>query len=81
VALTHPDGAVFTYAHDVLGRLSGVYQGAGLATPLASFAYTAQGLPQSRAEATGSSLGYSYDAIGRLIGIADAFNWSPANGR
>jgi RHS repeat-associated protein len=80
IALTHPDGAVFTYANDVLGRLSGVYQGAGLATPLAAFAYTAQGLPQSRAEATGSSLAYSYDGIGRLTGIADAFNWSPANG-
>jgi RHS repeat-associated protein len=80
LALTHPDGAVFTYANDVLGRLSGVYQGAGLATPLASFAYTTQGLPQSRAEATGSSLSYSYDAVGRLTGIADAFNWTPANG-
>jgi RHS repeat-associated protein len=80
LALTHPDGAVFTYAHDALGRLSGVYQGAGIATPLASFAYTAQGLPQSRIEGTGSSLTYSHDGIGRLTGIADAFNWSPANG-
>jgi RHS repeat-associated protein len=80
VALTHPDGAVFTYANDGLGRLAGVYQGAGLGTPLAMFAYNAQGLPQSRIEGTGSSLGYNYDAVGRLAGIADAFNWSPANG-
>jgi len=69
-----------TYTYHALGRLSGVYQGAGLATPLASFAYNSQGLPQSRTEGPGSSLAYGYDAIGRLTSIADAFNWSPANG-
>jgi RHS repeat-associated protein len=72
-AVVHPDGQTFTYAYDALGRLSGLYEGAGTGTVLDTFAYGNNGLVSSRSEAGGSSVSYGYDDIGRLTSQSDAF--------
>ena len=72
--LTHPDSQAFTYAYDDLSRLSGVYQGTGTATPLATFTYADNGLVSARGEGTGASgATYGWDDINRLTTQSDTF--------
>jgi RHS repeat-associated protein len=75
--VTHPDGQAFTYAYDARDRLTGIYEGTGTATPLDTFAFNADDTLYSRTEGAVASptatAGYSWDAIGRLIGQSDAF--------
>lgn len=79
--LTHPDNQAFTYAYDNLSRLSGVYQGIGTGTPLATFAYANNGFASSRSEgSTGaSSATYGWDDIDRLTSQSDAFSGGTNN--
>jgi RHS repeat-associated protein len=71
--LTHPDGQAFTYAYDALGRLSGVYEGAGTSVPLDQFSYNARGLIAGRSERFGSGVTYGYDTLGRLNSQSDSY--------
>lgn len=77
---TYPDNAqVFTYALDNLGRLAGIYEGNGVATPLDTFAYNDDGTLASRTNAGAPSTSYTWDDIGRLTSQADAFPASTAD--
>jgi RHS repeat-associated protein len=78
--VTHPDGQAFTYAYSPAGELTGVYQGTGTGTPLDTFTYNTQSQLAARSEGPGtSSVGYTYDAPGRLASITDAFAGGTGN--
>jgi RHS repeat-associated protein len=79
--ITHPDGQVFTYGYDAMGRLTGVYQGAGTAIPLDVFTYNSAGLLSSRGEGgtLASSATYAWDDVGRLLSQTDAFSGGTGN--
>jgi RHS repeat-associated protein len=71
--ITHPDGQAFTYGHDGLNRLSGVYEGPDTSVWLSTITYTAQALPQRRLDRYSSTATYGYDGVGRLASLADGF--------
>lgn len=79
--ITHPDAQAFTYAYDGLDRLAAIYQGTGTTTPLDTFTYGANSLVATRSEgpAATSSVGYTWDDIGRLTGQSDAFSGGSGN--
>jgi RHS repeat-associated protein len=79
--VTYPDAQAFTYVYDARDRLTGVYEGIGLGTPLDTFAYNADDTLGSRSEAAtgGGSAGYGYDPIGRLTSQSDAFPGGTGN--
>jgi RHS repeat-associated protein len=78
--VTHPDSQAFTYAYSPAGELTGLYQGVGTGTPLDSFTYNTQSQLAARSEGPGtSSVGYIYDAPGRLASITDAFAGGTGN--
>ena len=86
-SVTHPDGAVFAYGYDGLGRSTTLSESA---TSLASLVYDGQGRRSSQTRLAGVGTSYGYDAASRLVTLADdvvgtaqdlttTFGYSPAS--
>lgn len=71
--LIETPGGTWVYSYDGLDRIDGVYEGSGTGVKLSSWTYNAQGFPATIAERGGSSVGWSYDDLGRANSQTDSF--------
>lgn len=74
LTVQHPDGQVFTYVRDGLGRLASIYEGASQAgtAQLIAATWSNRGLPSSLQRGIAGSAfvtNFGYDGIGRLSSL------------